>query len=233
MGIKRYGSLSGLAGLAQTLAQWSGESHVVLDLEGHGREELVPGLDLSRTVGWFTSLFPVELGIEAGSSEGETLKSIQEQLRHLPRRGIGYGLLLYMCEDPEVKARLRSLPQATVSFNYLGEFDQAFGKGALFNLARESVGSMHSRLGSRSHLLQVNAMITGRRLKVSWTYGEQVYRQATIERLAQGYLQALRRFIEYGRVAEGRRYTPSDGSEFKYTQKDLDEITRAINRSLK
>ncbi|WP_164076139.1 condensation domain-containing protein, partial [Stenotrophomonas maltophilia] len=69
--------------------RWSGASSSLVQLEGHGREELFADIDLSRTVGWFTSLFPVRLSPVADL--GESLKAIKEQLRAIPDKGLGYG----------------------------------------------------------------------------------------------------------------------------------------------
>src|SRR4029453_3910609 len=97
---------------------------LLIDLEGHGREEIVEGVDLSRTVGWFTTIFPVLLQLEPTAALADALKSVKEQLRHLPKRGIGYGVLRYLSQDTEISEKLRTLPQAEVCFNYLGRVDQ-------------------------------------------------------------------------------------------------------------
>ena len=93
-----------LAALAQALSEWTGEKRVLVDVEGHGREEIVEGCDLSRTVGWFTTIFPVLLEVNNSSGPGETLKSVKEQLRRVPNRGIGYGLLRYLRGDETVSS---------------------------------------------------------------------------------------------------------------------------------
>ncbi len=93
-----------------------------MDLEGHGREDLFEGVDLSRTAGWFTTIYPVVLRLDAGVGPGEALKAIKEQLRGVPHRGIGYGLLRYL-RGGEASERLATLPAAEVSFNYLGQLD--------------------------------------------------------------------------------------------------------------
>ena len=114
-----------LTALVQALSMWSGHSAFLIDLEGHGREELFPEIDLSRTVGWFTTLFPVLLRGAAGDHAGDALKSIKEQLRAIPRKGIGYGLLRYGDEESAIGRRLKAQPAAQISFNYLGQFDQS------------------------------------------------------------------------------------------------------------
>ena len=72
-----------------TLSEWAGEGEIVVDLEGHGREEILEAVDTSRTVGWFTSLYPVKLTVAPGRNPEEALKATKETLRRIPRRGCG------------------------------------------------------------------------------------------------------------------------------------------------
>ncbi|HYT32609.1 MAG TPA: condensation domain-containing protein, partial [Thermoanaerobaculia bacterium] len=81
-----------LAALVEAFARWTGSPSLLIDLEGHGREEIVSGIDLSRTVGWFTTRFPVLLELTKSARSGESLIAVKEQLRAIPRRGIGYGI---------------------------------------------------------------------------------------------------------------------------------------------
>ncbi len=127
--------LTALAG-ALTAA---GGRRVLVDLEGHGREEIFDGVDLSRTVGWFTTVFPLALELPAGGP-GEAIRAVKERLRAVPGHGIGYGLLRYMAggsTGARAAARLAFLPPAEVSFNYLGQLDGAMGEGGLFLPAAE------------------------------------------------------------------------------------------------
>ncbi|MGH7999038.1 MAG: amino acid adenylation domain-containing protein, partial [Brasilonema sp.] len=127
-----------LTALVQTFAQWTGEHLLLVELEGHGREEIFDDVDLSRTVGWFTTHFPVLLDLEKASNPGEALKAVKEQLRGIPKRGIGYGLLRYLNGNKEITEQLQALPQAEVKFNYLGQFDQVLSSSSLFEPAQES-----------------------------------------------------------------------------------------------
>src|SRR5205823_5622820 len=103
--------------------------------------------------------YPALLELPPGSHPGEALKSVKEQLRRIPGRGIGYGLLRYCCEDASVTSRLASQARAGVSFNYLGQFDQVLGETEAFGMAAESPGPMQSLRGNRSSLLGVLGQI--------------------------------------------------------------------------
>src|SRR4029077_14491260 len=158
------------------------------------------------------------------------LKQTKERLRRVPHRGIGYGLLRYLSEDPETSVQLRSAPQPEVSFNYLGQFDQSFS--GLFKLSDQSAGPTRSARAKRSHLLEIEAKILEGRLRLDWSYSKALHRRATIENLARGYVEALRSLIVHCQSREGCSYTPSDFPLAKLDQQKLDRIvgrTREID----
>src|SRR5262249_20607140 len=103
-----------LMALAQAFSRWTGERRVLVDLEGHGREEIIENIDLSRTVGWFTTIFPVLLDLRDSQTPADALKLIQQQLQRIPNRGIGYGLLRYLSRDLQIRERFSELPQAEI-----------------------------------------------------------------------------------------------------------------------
>ena len=157
-----------LTALALTLSRWTGSSVVCIDLEGHGREALFDDIDLTRTVGWFTSMFPVRLEVP-GDDLGSALKAVKEQLRKIPDRGVSYGLLRYLHDDAEVRATLSALPHPDVAFNYLGQFGHTGLGSAAIKPAAESPGPMASPLEPRSHLIEINASIVGGRFRMDWS----------------------------------------------------------------
>ena len=209
-----------LTAVTEAFTDWTGERSVLIDLEGHGREELFTGTDVSRTVGWFTAMYPVVLEREAGGGPGGALKSIKEQLRKVPRRGIGYGLLRYLHNDSQ--ERLAALPSAQVMFNYLGQVDQALSNSSAFGWAVESQGPTQSSRATRSHLLDVRAIVSDGCLRVSFQYSEHIHRPATVEQLSRGFLAALRSLIAHCQSAEAGGFTPSDFELSRLTQAEID-----------
>jgi non-ribosomal peptide synthase protein (TIGR01720 family) len=197
-----------LTALVAALGRWTGERRVRIDLEGHGREEEgVGGVELSRTVGWFTSVYPVVLELPESGGAGAALKEVKEQLRGVPGKGIGYGLLRYL-GGGEVEAELAGAAQAEVGFNYLGQFDQAVSGDAFFAFAGESAGASVDAGSPRSHLLEVSGAVQGGRLELRIGYAEGVHRRETMERLAQGYGEELRELVgHWGRRGGTRRVT--------------------------
>jgi amino acid adenylation domain-containing protein/non-ribosomal peptide synthase protein (TIGR01720 family) len=214
-----------LAALACVLTTWTKGDSLLIDLEGHGREEILEDVDLSRTVGWFTTIFPVVLDCKDSDTPVETLRSVKEQLRTIPNRGIGYGLLKYY--DAAAASRLRALPQAQLRFNYLGQIDRVFVDSSMFALAPHQTGPAQSLKAERAYLLNIIAMVTGGELKLQWTYSENIHRHETIERLAQQHLLQLRTLIEQSRVAQ-TIYSPSDFPNANLTKEELDKVLAKI-----
>ncbi|MBP5972964.1 amino acid adenylation domain-containing protein [Brasilonema sp. CT11] len=220
-----------LTAITQTFAQWTGESSLLIDLEGHGREELFEDIDLSRTVGWFTSIFPVHLSLENATSPGKALMAIKEQLRAIPNRGIGYGVLHYLSGDKEITQQLSSLPKAEVIFNYLGQFDQVLPESSLLSYAQESTGPSHSLRSKRTHLLEISGSISQGRLQMNWTYNEKLHRQTTVEVIAQGFIKALRSLITHCQSPEAGSFTPSDFPDVELSQEKLESALAEIDFS--
>jgi non-ribosomal peptide synthase protein (TIGR01720 family) len=215
-----------LTALARAFFLWTGSRSLLVDLEGHGRGDLLPELDLSRTVGWFTAIYPVFLTIGAGAPEDD-LKSIKEQLRQVPAGGTGYPLLRY----GRLAEELARLPQAQVIFNNLGQLDSIARESALIRQARESFGATRSPRAARRHLLEIYASVLEGRLELDFEYSAAVHREATIRRLADGFLGSLRELIDRCRAAgsEGTRsFTPSDFPEADLDQEDLDLLMEQL-----
>jgi len=215
-----------LTALAQALCAWIGEPAVLVDLEGHGREEILDDVDLSRTIGWFTTIKPVRLSLEGGRGPEEALKSIKEQLRAMPARGIGYGLLRYLHGRPEVARSLESFARAEVTFNYLGQFDALVPSSSPFRLATESPGPAISPRSRRTHLLEIDGCVVSGRLRLNWKYGEEMHERATIEALARRFEEALRVLVALGGRIGAAVHTPSDFPLARLDQATLDILTR-------
>ncbi|HEX2202457.1 MAG TPA: amino acid adenylation domain-containing protein [Longimicrobium sp.] len=200
-----------LAALARAFRRWTGEAGVLVDLEGHGREDLFADVDLSRTAGWFTTVFPV--WVEAGDEHapGEAVKGVKERLRRIPENGIGYGVLRWLSDDAAVREALAAQPKARVSFNYLGQFDAGtHAATGRFEPAREPVVAGRAASAPREHALAVDSLVAEGRLHLTWSFGTGVYDQDTVERLAKAYVDELSALVRHCLDPEAGGYTPSD-----------------------
>mgnify|MGYP000869562630 CR=1 FL=1 len=218
-----------LTALAQTLGRWTGLDRVTIDLEGHGREDLFPELDVSRTVGWFTSVFPVTLDVIKSESPGEGLKTVKEQLRRIPGRGIGYGIVRYLTKHGFDAAKVSPARRVPVAFNYLGQLDAVATDESAFVLSTESVGKEHDPRNPMEYELDINASVVNGRLEVMWTYSRERYRPGTITSLATGYLKDLQTVIAHCLSGDAGGYTPSDFPNVELEQDALDAILEQIN----
>jgi non-ribosomal peptide synthase protein (TIGR01720 family) len=180
-----------LTALVSALAQWAGTPHLLIDLEGHGREPLFDGVDVSRTVGWFTTVYPALFEYVPSLSPRDLLSHVRQQLGKVPRRGLGFGLLRYGDPGSRAAQELAALPRAQVSFNYFGQVDAGTEPAALLRPLWEPTGPARDPAAPRSHLIEINALVRDERLEVEWTYSTNFHGAATIQRLAETYRAAL------------------------------------------
>ena len=216
-----------LAALTRAFRRWTGERTLLVDVESHGRESIADDLDLSRTVGWFTAVFPLVLEAN-GNDVAAAVKSVKEQLRRVPRNGFSYGLLRYLTTDG-IPAE-RSL-QPEIGFLYLGQFDQELAASAPVRLAQESSGPAHSPHAQRTHLLDFEARVADGKLQASLTYSRRLHRSETINRLAENFIGELRALVEHCRSAQEISYTPSDFPDAELNQQELDELITSLTVS--
>ncbi|MBV9010731.1 MAG: amino acid adenylation domain-containing protein, partial [Pseudonocardiales bacterium] len=239
-----------LTALALAIAQWRrrhgrGEhSAVLVEVEGHGREEVIAGVDLSRTVGWFTSLFPVRLDpgpltweeLHAGDpAVGMAIKRVKEQLRALPDHGIGFGLLRYL--NPRTGPELAGLPHPQIGFNYLGRFPApgtpVTGVSAEWTFAPEATvleGGMDPDM-PLTHGLELNALVwehgDGPRLKAHWSWAPQLWSDHDVDEISQLWLQAIQGLVDHGSRPGSGGHTPSDFPLATLSQHQVDHLETA------
>lgn len=211
-----------LAALARVLHRWVPGEGVAIDLEGHGREEILDGVELSRTVGWFTTMFPVVLDFTDDVDWGSALKAVKEQLRAIPNRGIGYGALRYLAAVPGVSSER----QPQVSFNYLGQLDWALNEP--YHGVEQEL-NLHADSGSqRPHLLDVVGKVENKCLAFTWFYSENVHLESTVLTLARELLDALQEIILHCSEPGAGGRTPSD---FPLAELDQSTVDMIVNSS--
>lgn len=215
-----------LTALALTLYHWTGGRQHRVDLESHGRHALVEGLDVSRTVGWFTAIYPFWLDLATPDDLGVALRQVKDQLRAVPHHGMGYGLLRYLIPQDEATEQLGTLPRAEISFNYLGQIDTT--QASAWTLASEGVGPLYSPTWPRPYLLEINAVVLDAELHVDWSYSRCHHDRVTIEELAADYLSCLQALIIHCQHPASGGYSPSDFSALGLGQEDLDTLLRHI-----
>ena len=219
-----------LTALARVIGRWTGHASTLIRLEGHGREDLFDDIDLTRTVGWFTSIYPVKLTPEqtlAGS-----LKGIKEQLRAIPDKGIGFGALRYLGQAP-VREAMARLPQPRITFNYLGQFDTSFEgreEQGLFAPSGDAAGADQSPEASLGNWLEINGQVYGGELNMTWSFSQDMFEPAIIQSLADAYADELKAVIEHCCQPENIGATPSDFPLAGLNQAQLDGLSLPLSR---
>ncbi|PRX00683.1 UNVERIFIED_ORG: non-ribosomal peptide synthase protein (TIGR01720 family), partial [Actinomadura viridilutea] len=233
-----------LTGLALAVAQHRKRrggrgTSVLIDVEGHGRDDALPGVDVTRTVGWFTSIHPVRLDpglvdpaeIRAGGPAlGAALKKVKEQLREIPGNGIGYGLLRYL--DPAAAEELAEPPSAQVAFNYLGRVAPG-DEGADWSLAPEETPPGEDPRMPMAHVLEVNAVTRdlpgGPELSATWTWPDRLLAEDEVRELAEAWFTALRGLAAHVAGGSAGGFTPSD-LLVDLDQGEIDKLQEAWRR---
>ncbi|WAC99100.1 non-ribosomal peptide synthetase [Streptomyces sp. NA13] len=213
-----------VAALGRALGAWTGSKRLVIGLEGHGREELFDDLDLSRTVGWYTTHFPVALTLPDAAGWGETVKSVKEQLRAVPGRGLGYDALRFLSAPGTPGHALRTDPLPPVSFNYLGQWDGTTTEDGLIRDRLPALGQDHAQDEPRPYLLDVVGMVEDGTLGFTWIFSGEVFDRATVERVAAEHLAALRALLAHCQDPSSGGATPSDFPLARLDQAAVDRI---------
>ncbi|MGB8452383.1 MAG: amino acid adenylation domain-containing protein [Anaerocolumna sp.] len=218
-----------LTALGEAIAEWTGEDRVLINLEGHGREEIDGDIDISRTVGWFTTQYPVILNMRGIGSLPSRLKSVKESLRSIPRKGIGYGILKYQTilqEEGSLKFNLN--PE--ISFNYLGQFDQDIDN-EIFTISDISTGETISPEMPRPYCIDIYGRIKDGKLKLSFTYHKDEYEKATMNRIAENFKRSLMQIIEHCVSRDYTELTPGDLSSRNITVPEVEAVYREMEVS--
>lgn len=219
-----------LTALEHSLWRWTQAEAVLIDLEAHGREEVLEGIDLSRTVGWFTAIFPVILSHQSSVDLRPQLNAVKDALQRLPHRGIGYGILRYLGDQSQAVQRLRRLPQAEISFLYFGQFDQVLPASSPFALSSEPAGATRSPQSLRPYLIEVTSIVLGGKLQVNWTYSRNLHRQTTIANLAGIFQGALQSMMAACQSVGQKEYTAADFPGARMSQEAIDAVMARIKR---
>jgi amino acid adenylation domain-containing protein/non-ribosomal peptide synthase protein (TIGR01720 family) len=211
-----------LAALGLSINKTFGITKVLIALEGHGREEIIKDINISRTVGWFTSLYPVLLDMSYADDLSRHIKEVKENLHQVPDKGIGYGILKYLTAE-ENKKDIQFKLKPRISFNYLGQFDRD-AERVSFGIDSTSVGMLRHPEEQADYELDVNGMIANKELALSVVFSKKQFKTEVIESLLHDYRKELDRIISYC-ISQGKQqHTPSDFTYKELSIEQLDSI---------
>ncbi|MDE1392763.1 lichenysin non-ribosomal peptide synthetase LicA [Bacillus paralicheniformis] len=208
-----------LTALGLALKEWTGQEDFIICLEGHGREDIIDGLNISRTVGWFTSQFPALIQMRHSGDIGYQIKQIKEELRHIPNKGIGYGIYRYLTEEGKKAKPIKH----DISFNYLGQFTEMADSG-LFTRSTLPSGDPLSPETKKPNALDIVGYIEDGILTMSIAYHSLEYKESTVAAVAASFKTYLLQLIDHCLERDGGELTPSDLGDDELTLEELDKL---------
>ncbi|MCP4217479.1 MAG: amino acid adenylation domain-containing protein [bacterium] len=223
-----------LTALGLAVRQWSGLSRLCINLEGHGRELIHQDIDIRRTVGWFTTQYPVVL--EPGGPDdtkhdvaediGRAIKVVKETLRRIPGKGIGYGLLRYLTPDQKKGGKQFNL-NPEISFNYLGQIGGRSKNDMDADSPPDSGPNISPEMEQRLPI-DVNGMITNGCLNFTFSYNQFEFQRSRMEQLAEQFKTHLLAIVRHCTLREKTEYTPSDLSLVEMSLEEFQQLERRV-----
>ncbi|SDZ37841.1 non-ribosomal peptide synthase domain TIGR01720, partial [Thermoactinomyces sp. DSM 45892] len=216
-----------LTALVQSITQLTGLSSISVHMEGHGREEILDSVDISRTIGWFTSIYPVHFDLRGVGTPIEALKLVKRQVRQIPNKGVDYQILRYLNSD--MGSLLSSGNKPSISFNYLGQFQLGSSQTSLFSGEQEWIGFDHDLDSRRPHLIDVVGSVMNGRLQITWMYSHKQFDVSTIQDMAEKMRVQLNSFINQPVTEEA--FIASDFADAKkLTEKTLSKVLSKLKK---
>jgi non-ribosomal peptide synthase protein (TIGR01720 family) len=210
-----------LTALVQAIGKYT-DYQLCIDLEGHGREVFDSNLDLTRTMGWFTSLYPVYLKLSEPTNLDKSIKETKEQLRQIPEKSITYGI------SSQIR---RQIPRVytEILFNYLGQWDVMDVESNIFKLGNSTTGQCSDGENEISHDIDINGQIQDGVLSFVWISN---YQESIIKEISNGFKDRLEALISYCSKEENYGSTPSDFAVTDINQQELDDVLKVLDNKL-
>lgn len=183
-----------LTAFGMSLAAWSGGSKFRVEVEGHGRESIDEGINVSRTVGWFTSIYPIVLEISSSESAREALERTERMLNEIPNNGFNYGVLRYL-SDEKVRNGVQLKTKADVNFNYMGQFGREVSN-EWFKLSSMPHGDTIGLDNKRAYLLEAIAMAANGQLTIRFVYSKHHFSVGAIQEFADIYREKIKQIVD-------------------------------------
>jgi len=200
--------------LALTICEYSGLKAAAFMIESHGREEFTKDIDITRTVGWFTSVYPVCIEVDNKNDFGKTIGMMKEQLRNIPNKGIGFGILSYLMKIIEIP------DYKQIMFNYLGDLDNLFFQG-YFKLSEKYSGEDISMDNSLNYAMEINSMYINNKFVFKVFYDEAMISDTYMNNFIKIYINKIQSIVEYCDNTD-IKFTPSDFALADLSQEELD-----------
>lgn len=205
-----------ITSLLRTIKWFTGSEDIIIELEGHGRENITESIDISRTVGWFTSLYPfyIRLGREDLSYQ---IKEVKEEIRKIPNKGVGFGILKY------ISTAFNENIKKYVRFNFLGDFTTGNENNSV-NLLNEQLGCDYGKGNNLTYIIEINCFIVSGKLNVLLTYSRNKFSENTMQIFVNSYINDLKTIINHCCDKEAVEFTPSDFDTVDISLEELESL---------
>ncbi|WP_339176608.1 plipastatin non-ribosomal peptide synthetase PpsC [Bacillus sp. PS93] len=215
-----------LTAASLAICEWTGGSKLRIAMEGHGREHILPELDISRTVGWFTSMYPALISFENHRDElGTALKTVKDTLGRIPNKGVGYGMLKYLTHPENKSITFSKTPE--ISFNYLGQFND-IERQDTFRPSSLGSGKDITHTWKREQIIEMSAMAADKKLHFNLSYPPARFHRNTMEQLINRIEHFLLDIMKHCAGQQKTEKTLSDFSSQSLTAEDLDSISSLV-----
>lgn len=205
-----------IIGLVLAINNLTKNNETIIELERHGREQINDYIDVSRTVGWFTSMYPGYFKVDHEDVEGN-IKSLKEQLRNIPNKGFNYSILKSLNKE------LKEQENKYIRFNYLGDLDNIIDKEKL-NLSNIEFELDSDKDNSLTALIDIVAMIVNKELKITAEYSRNRFKDETVQKFIESYIYTLKLILDQCSNKGCKEFTPSDFDAVEISQEDLDAL---------
>ena len=215
-----------LTAASLAICEWTGGSKLRIAMEGHGREHILPELDISRTVGWFTSMYPALISFENHRDElGTSVKTVKDTLGRIPNKGVGYGMLKYLTHPENKSITFSKTPE--ISFNYLGQFND-IERQDTFRPSSLGSGKDITHTWKREQIIEMSAMAADKKLHFNLSYPPARFHRNTMEQLINRIEHFLLDIMKHCAGQQKAEKTLSDFSSQSLTAEDLDSISSLV-----
>ncbi|SEQ99271.1 non-ribosomal peptide synthase domain TIGR01720/amino acid adenylation domain-containing protein [Hyunsoonleella jejuensis] len=206
-----------LTAFTSVLLDWTNHEIASISIEKHGRETGDTNIDLSNTIGWFTSFFPKLITLNSNNDLGANIIAVKEQVRKIPNGGLGYGVLRYFT------SQLDAAEYPEIVFNYLGH--QSTKNSNIEFLSKH----VRHPFSERHYFIEVNALIKNGYLNIDWSYAKNAFNRDTIKLLINKFEETLHKIVDHCVNSNDIKYTPSDFKDVDLDQDDLDTLLNDLN----
>ena len=218
-----------LAGLANTYCTQFSSEGLYIDIEQHGRADLFDDVDVSRTIGWFTALFPLTITKPEGDDLANWVLAAKQALRSVQHGGVGFGVLRWLA-DEATQQKLASLAPRDISFNYLGRLDHELPAEAPLRVVDEVPGPVVAPTATRPHLWEIVVYARRGELHIEWTYNRLIHDSDSMQALAESYATAVETIVDHAGKADSAPITPDDFPLADLDRAALEQVAALLER---